>query len=60
LPHAATVAVVTLVSPRWFNATAVVFSMPRVQNGYGRVRKILDGTMDTLLIALGAKLALDR
>jgi threonine efflux protein len=58
--HAATVAVVTIVSLGWFNAMAVVFSMQRVQNGYGRIRKIVDGTMGTILIALGAKLAFDR
>jgi RhtB (resistance to homoserine/threonine) family protein len=58
--HAATVAVVSAVSLGWFNAMAVVFSMQRVQHGYGRIRKIVDGTMGTILIALGAKLALDR
>ncbi|CAB3746706.1 LysE family transporter [Paraburkholderia humisilvae] len=58
--HATTVAAVSIVSLGWFNAMAFVFSMQRVQYGYGRIRKIVDGTMGTILIALGAKLALDR
>jgi hypothetical protein len=36
------------------------FSTERVQVGYARIRKPIDAVMGTVLLGLGAKLALDR
>lgn len=44
----------------WFSAMAILFSTQRVQHGYNRLRKPIDAVMGTLLIGLGAKLAMDR
>ncbi|WP_323119138.1 LysE family translocator [Burkholderia alba] len=58
--HGATVAVVAAISVTWFSAMAVIFSTERVQRGYHRLRKPIDAVMGSLLIGLGAKLAMDR
>jgi threonine efflux protein len=58
--HMATLAIVVGISLIWFNAMAVLFSTARVQSGYSRLRKPIDAVMGSILIALGAKLALDR
>jgi threonine/homoserine/homoserine lactone efflux protein len=58
--HAATIGMVASISLGWFSAMAMLFSTPRVQHGYNRLRKPMDAVMGTLLISLGAKLAMDR
>jgi threonine/homoserine/homoserine lactone efflux protein len=58
--HAATIGIVASVSLGWFSAMAILFSTPRVQYGYNRLRKPIDAVMGTILISLGAKLAMDR
>ena len=58
--HTTTIATVVSVSLIWFISMAVVFSTLRVQNGYHRVRKLIDAVMGSILIGLGAKLALDH
>ena len=58
--HAATIGIVASISLGWFSTMAVLFSTRRVQHGYHRLRKPIDAVMGTLLIGLGAKLALDR
>ena len=58
--HAATIGIVASISLGWFSAMAVLFSTRRVQHGYNRLRKPIDAVMGTLLIGLGAKLAMDR
>lgn len=58
--HAATIATVAGVSLAWFGAMAALFSTNCVQKGYGRVRKPIDALMGTVLVGLGAKLAVDR
>ncbi|WP_321791838.1 LysE family translocator [Burkholderia pyrrocinia] len=58
--HAATLGVVASVSLMWFNTMAAIFSVPRVQQGYDRLRVPIDALMGTFLIGLGAKLAFDR
>jgi threonine/homoserine/homoserine lactone efflux protein len=58
--HAATIGIVASVSLGWFSAMAILFSTPRVQHGYHQLRKPIDAVMGTVLIGLGAKLAMDR
>jgi threonine efflux protein len=58
--HGATVVLVATVSVSWFTAMAVIFSTARVQRGYARLRKPIDAVMGTLLIGLGARLAMAR
>lgn len=58
--HGTTVAVVAAVSVSWFSSMAVIFSTERVQRGYHRLRKPIDAVMGSILIGLGAKLAIDR
>jgi threonine/homoserine/homoserine lactone efflux protein len=58
--HGATLIIVTAVSLTWFSAMAILFSTERVQVGYARIRKPIDAVMGTVLLGLGAKLALDR
>jgi threonine/homoserine/homoserine lactone efflux protein len=58
--HGTTVATVATVSISWFCAVAVLFSHGRVQQVYARIRRPVDAVMGSILIALGAKLALDR
>ncbi|WP_431823264.1 LysE family translocator [Burkholderia sp. F1] len=58
--HGATLAIVPAVSVAWFCTMAVVFSTSRVQTGYVKLRKPIDAVMGTVLVGLGAKLALDR
>jgi threonine efflux protein len=58
--HAATLVIVACVSASWFCAVAVLFSTGRVQRGYARIRRPIDAVMGTVLLALGARLAIDR
>ena len=58
--HGATVATVAAVSIGWFTAIALLFSTGRVQRGYARLRRPVDALMGAALVALGARLALDR
>ncbi|WP_310673576.1 LysE family transporter, partial [Burkholderia multivorans] len=58
--HGATLAVVVAVSLSWFCTVALLFSTNRVQTGYAKLRKPIDAVMGTILLGLGAKLALDR
>ncbi|MBR8313205.1 LysE family transporter [Burkholderia dolosa] len=58
--HGATLAVVVAVSLTWFCTVALLFSTNRVQTGYAKLRKPIDAVMGTILLGLGAKLALDR
>jgi threonine/homoserine/homoserine lactone efflux protein len=58
--HGATLLIVACVSASWFCAVAVLFSDARVQRGYARVRRPLDAAMGAALVALGARLAIER
>jgi threonine/homoserine/homoserine lactone efflux protein len=58
--HCTTVLIVAGVSACWFFTIAILFSTGRVQQGYARLRKPIDALMGVALVALGAKLALDR
>jgi threonine/homoserine/homoserine lactone efflux protein len=57
---AATIGIVASISLGWFSAMAVLFLTRRVQHGYHPLRKPIDAAMETILIGLGAKLAMDR
>jgi len=58
--HLATIGVVAGISLGWFTSMAILFSTKRVQHGYDQLRKPIDAVMGTILIGLGAKLAVDR
>jgi threonine/homoserine/homoserine lactone efflux protein len=58
--HVTTIGIVAGISLGWFGTMAVLFSTQRVQHNYNRFRKPIDAIMGTILIALGAKLAIDR
>lgn len=58
--HGATVATVAAVSIGWFTSIALLFSTGSVQRGYAKLRRPVDALMGTVLVALGARLALDR
>lgn len=58
--HGATIVTVASVSICWFSAMALLFSTRSVQRGYQKLRRPVDAVMGTVLIALGARLALDR
>lgn len=58
--HAATVVTVAAVSITWFSAMALLFSTGRVQRGYQKLRRPVDAVMGSVLVALGARLALDH
>ena len=58
--HAATVAIVGGVAICWFTVLALMFSSGRVRTVYGRLQRGIDGIMGAALVALGAKLALER
>jgi threonine efflux protein len=58
--HGATVVTVASVSVCWFSAMALLFSTPSVQRGYQKLRRPVDAVMGSVLVALGARLALDH
>lgn len=58
--HGATVATVAAVSIGWFTSIALLFSTGSVQRGYAKLRRPIDALMGSVLVALGARLALDR
>ena len=58
--HGATVATVGAVSITWFTAMALLFSTGSVQRGYQKLRRPVDAVMGSVLVALGARLALDH
>jgi threonine efflux protein len=58
--HGATIVTVASVSICWFSAMALLFSTPRVQRGYQKLRRPIDAVMGSVLVALGARLALDH
>ncbi|WP_322011286.1 LysE family translocator [Paraburkholderia sp. J12] len=58
--HGATVATVAAVSITWFTAMALLFSTGSVQRGYQKLRRPVDAVMGGVLVALGARLALDH
>jgi threonine efflux protein len=58
--HGATVATVGSVSIVWFSAMALLFSTGSVQRGYQKLRRPVDAVMGGVLVALGARLALDH
>ncbi|GAB2924115.1 LysE family transporter [Paraburkholderia jirisanensis] len=58
--HATTLGIVAVISFGWSCSMAVLFSTNRVQSGYSRLRKPIEAVMGSMLIALGAKLALDH
>ncbi|WP_322061993.1 LysE family translocator [Paraburkholderia sp. J63] len=58
--HAATVVTVAAVSIMWFSGMALLFSTGRVQRGYQKLRRPVDAVMGSVLVALGARLALDH
>ena len=55
-----TLVAVTLVSIAWFSTVALLLSTERVQQGYARIRRPIDAVMGAALIAIGAKLALEK
>ena len=58
--HGATIVTVAAVSVGWFTSIALLFSTGSVQRGYARLRRPVDALMGSVLVALGARLALDR
>ena len=58
--HGATVLTVVAVSIGWFTSIALLFSTGRMQRGYAKLRRPVDALMGSVLVALGARLALDR
>ncbi|WP_296650714.1 LysE family transporter [Paraburkholderia sp.] len=58
--HGATIATVASVSICWFTAMALLFSTRSVQRGYQKLRRPVDAVMGSVLISLGARLALDH
>jgi RhtB (resistance to homoserine/threonine) family protein len=58
--HGATIVTVAAVSICWFSAMALLFSTNRVQRGYQKLRRPVDAVMGCVLVALGARLALDH
>ncbi|RQH01134.1 LysE family transporter [Paraburkholderia dinghuensis] len=58
--HGATVVTVASVSICWFSAMALLFSTQSVQRGYQKLRRPVDAVMGSVLVALGARLALDH
>ncbi|HEY1608285.1 MAG TPA: LysE family transporter, partial [Paraburkholderia sp.] len=58
--HGATVLTVAGVSICWFTSIALLFSTGGVQRGYAKLRRPVDALMGTVLVALGARLALER
>ena len=58
--HGATVVTVASVSICWFSAMALLFSTSRVQRGYQKLRRPVDAVMGSVLVALGARLALEH
>lgn len=57
--HGATIVTVASVSICWFSAMALLFSTGSVQRGYQKLRRPVDAVMGAVLVALGARLALD-
>ena len=58
--HAATILTVVGVSIGWFTSIALLLSTGSVQRGYAKLRRPVDALMGTVLVALGARLALVR
>ncbi len=58
--YVATVLVVTTVSIGWHLALAVALSTRRVERAFARFRRVLDAIMGAMLVALGARLAIER
>lgn len=58
--YAVTLAIVALVACGWFCALAMLFSMGRIRDIYLRLRRPFDAVMGGLLVAIGAKLAIDN
>jgi len=58
--HGATVLTVATVSIGWFTSIALLLSTGSVQRRYAKLRRPVDALMGTVLVALGARLALDR
>jgi len=58
--HGATVVTVASVSICWFSAMALLFSTSSVQRGYRKLRRPVDAVMGSVLVALGARLALEH
>lgn len=55
--HVAALAIVGGLGAAWFSTVAMLFSNPRVRSVYARGRRALDAIMGTILVALGARLA---
>jgi len=58
--HLATVLVVAGVAGTWFVLLALLFSVGSVRTAYIRARRAVDAVMGAVLMALGAKLAIER
>jgi RhtB (resistance to homoserine/threonine) family protein len=58
--HGATVVTVASVSIGWFSAMALLFSARSAQRGYQKLRRPVDAVMGSVLVALGARLALEH
>ena len=55
--RASALAVVAVLGAVWFTVVALLFSDERVRSLYARGRRALDAVMGTILVALGARLA---
>ncbi len=58
--YAATLAIVSLVACGWFCVLALLFSTGRIRSLYMKLRRPFDAVMGSLLIGIGARLAIDR
>lgn len=58
--YASTLGIVFSVAIIWFSILALLFSTGRIRSLYAKLRRPFDAVMGGLLIAIGAKLALDR
>lgn len=57
MTHLAALAIVGLLGAAWFSTVALLFSDPHIRSLYARGRRALDAIMGTILVALGARLA---
>jgi len=58
--HGVTLAIVGIVACGWFCTLALLFSMRRIRNIYLKLRRPFDAVMGGLLVAIGARLAIDN
>lgn len=58
--YAVTLVIVAAVACGWFCALAMLFSMGRIRNVYLKLRRPFDAMMGGLLVAIGARLAINN